>query len=249
MRTNLSEREHFLPSAGLDLDSYLKHGDIAGVHHVIRYLWAIEVIANGPQLGSVLDVACGSGYGSAAIAQRFPHLKVLGVDIDPTATKHAQKNYRRSNLRFKVGDVCQWEATIGSELFDCIISFDTIEHISHREIMLQNIVDHMHPDSFLLLSTPANYEPKLHPDWSAHRIEYSFLHLYDFLHRYFGQILRPEDSSLPQLQVFDRLKGSPVSYWLNMNPLLCQDPIQIDNPYGGAQPAAKKPRRSLFSRT
>ncbi len=62
------EDEHFVPEFGLDLDRYLNAGHIGGVHHLIRYLWALEVLKDAPHIHSLLDIACGSGYGSYLLA-------------------------------------------------------------------------------------------------------------------------------------------------------------------------------------
>ena len=77
--------EHFVPLAGLDLETYLNNQDVGGVHHLIRYIWALEVLADLSPLNCVLDMACGSGYGSYLIAKKFPNLSVMGVDYDTSA--------------------------------------------------------------------------------------------------------------------------------------------------------------------
>jgi tRNA G46 methylase TrmB len=72
--------EHFVPTHGLDLKPYLEQGDLNAVHHLIRYQWALECIADLPSVTSVLNLGCGAGYGSYAVAERFPNIQVLGVD-------------------------------------------------------------------------------------------------------------------------------------------------------------------------
>jgi len=224
--------QHFVPEMGLDLAPYLARQDIAGVHHLIRYLWAVECLADlAPR--SVLDVACGAGYGTHAIAQRFPRARVLGIDYDEQAVRLARENYRLGNLEFRRGDVMRWGDTIGPERVHCVVTFDTIEHVPHREVMLQNLVEHLHDDGTVLLSTPCGRdENNLSPEWEAHRIEYSARSLYDFLRRYFRTVSRPEEPHFPHAGVFDRLKGTGVNYWLKLNPVVCRQPVRIDNPYG-----------------
>ncbi len=224
--------EHFAPSLGLELETYIKSGDVNGVHHLIRYIWSLKIIADLPFVEKVLDVACGAGYGSYMIAQNFPSVRVTGVDYDPKSIEDAQKNYSLPNLEYKCGDVTRWKETIGEAMFDCILSFDTVEHVIHREIMMQNVVEHVSRQGALLLSTPCGYDvTNLRPAWQYHKIEYSAARLYDFLKRYFQAILRPDDSTLPHLEVFERLKGSGIDYLLRMNPVLCRGPIVIENPY------------------
>ena len=229
-------QEHFVPHHGLDLQTYAAAGDIAAVHHLIRYRWALEVIDDlRPQ--NVLDVACGAGYGAAAIARRFPDAGVLGVDYDPAAIERATASYQLPNLRFAVGDLMRWDQTIGSEEhFQCVVTFDTIEHVPHRELMMENMVRHLAPGGSVLLSTPcANLDNVLVPDWEHHKLEYNAASLYDFLRRYFRTVLRRDDRSLPRAEVFDQLSGTGIGYAPVMNPVICRDPILVVNPYRHSQ--------------
>jgi SAM-dependent methyltransferase len=224
--------EHYIDLSGFNLDYYIKKKDEAGLHHIIRYMWAIKVIASRQNLNRIIDVACGSGYGTYELAKNFPKKLVLGYDYDDKALEYARNRYRLPNLVYRKGDVTQWCKTIGNDKFDCIISFDTIEHISHREIMMENIVDVMSDRGMLLFSTPLAWDgDHLLPSWEHHKIEYSPASLYDFLSRYFRVILRPEDDLFPCLDTFDMMEGSGYQYLLRMNPVVCEAPIKILNPY------------------
>jgi hypothetical protein len=141
--------------------------------------------------------------------------------------------YSLSNLEYKFGDGIRWDETIGNAVFDCVINFDTIEHVSHREIMMQNLVEHLHKNGSLLFSTPCGHmNTVFQPEWEHHKIEYSAASLYDFLKRYFNTILRPDDNTLPHREVFDKTnQNSSIGYLLRMNPVVCMDPIVIANPY------------------
>src|SRR5512135_2249037 len=97
--------EHFDPINGLDLSGYIQNGDMAGVHHLIRYLWALEVVSGWKRVRGVLDVACGAGYGSYLLAQKFPKIQVLGVDYDSNAVDTANRSYQLPNLKYLWGDV------------------------------------------------------------------------------------------------------------------------------------------------
>jgi SAM-dependent methyltransferase len=226
------EDEHYIPAKGFELEAYLQAGDANGVHHLIRYLWARECALDEPRPTSILDLACGSGYGTHLLASSLPQATVVGVDYDAKAVRRAKSMYSRSNLSFRLGDVVAWEETIGGDTFDLITSFDTIEHVNHREIMLENLVGHLRRSGRLLLSTPCGGDVVIPaPSWEYHKIEYSAGSLYDFLRRYFSEVLRPEDGALPHLEVFERLRLTPVSYLLRMNPVVCRGPIVIENPY------------------
>ncbi len=229
--------EHFVPpDGGADLRAAISAGDANAVHHLVRYAWAEAVLADFRPT-SVLDVACGAGYGSFQLARRLNGSRVLGIDYDARAVESARKLYRAPNLEYAVGDAMRWKETMGNGAFDAIVSFDMIEHVPHREILMQNVVEHLAPDGRLLLSTPCGSdETSLNPAWEFHRIEYSARALYDFLRRYFERIIRPEVAGFPHPEVFDLLREGTVSYLLKLNPVVCEGPIIVENPYPGVPP-------------
>lgn len=230
--------EHFVPKYGLELEPYLQRKDRNAAHHLTHYYWAIAVLADHPEIQSVLDVACGSGYGSYLIAKRFPQLKVVGADYDRKALHHAETHFTLPNLSFKFGDVALWEKTIGPDRFHCIISYETIEHVPHREIMMENLVNHLSDQGYFLMTTPCGWDENvLRPRWPMHKIEYASASLYDFLKRYFDTIIRPDEERFPgelpfpHRDLFENLHAHGIEYNLKMNPALCYSPLKIKNPY------------------
>ena len=219
--------EHFVPGDD-DLAHAIATGDVSAVHHLIRYHWAVAVLTErGPT--RILDVACGAGYGSALLAAALPDATVVGVDHDAKAIRQARERYHQPNLTFRVGDVQRWSETIGGDQHDAIVSFDTIEHVAHHELLLLGIVDHLEPGGALLLSTPsARSTVTLEPSWRFHRIEYSAPVLHDLMRRYFRVVLTPDDATLPAAEVFDQLDGTGVSYNRRMNPIVGLEPIRLE---------------------
>jgi SAM-dependent methyltransferase len=223
--------EHFVPGRGTNLRSAIRAGDATAVHHLIRYEWAARCLADWP-VGKLLDLATGSGYGAYDLAARLPSLRITGIDCDAGAIEQARAQYALPNLEYRVGDATRWDKTIGPETFDVVVSFDMIEHVVHREIMMEGLVRHLAPGGALLLSTPCGWtETVLQPEWVHHRIEYSSASVYDFLRRYFAVVVRPEDRAFPHRDVFDLLAEGPVTYLLKMNPVVCREPVVVENPY------------------
>jgi len=229
--------EFFVPKGGLEVVRYIQMGDRTGTHHLLRYEWAVKTIVDLNSVTAILDIACGSGYGSYLLAKQFSSAMVTGVDYDPIAINLASETYNLPNLQFRQGDMTRWNETIGADFFDCVVSFDSLEHISHREIALENLVNHLRQNGCLLFSTPCGTDfNNLQPAWAYHKIEYSSASLYDFLHRYFRTVIAPENLEFPHREVFDQLKGSQVDYLLRMNPVVCRDPITINSPYKSHSP-------------
>lgn len=238
--------EHLVPEHGVTFTDYLARGQRVAATHLIRYEWAMAVLARSQPIGRLLDVACGSGYGSHGIAQRFPATEVVGVDYDPDAVAFARGQHHAPNLSFSIGDVTRWEETLGDNRFDCVVSFDTIEHVGHREVMMQNVVEHLHPDGVLMLSTPVRPQNVLNPGWAHHKIEFSAWALHDFLRRYFQEVLAPDLGTLPCVTVFDEINRDEIVYLLKMNPVVCRGPIRMVRPLISADMAsAKREQRDL----
>ena len=214
----------------MSISEYLAAGHKTAVHHLIRYAWA-EAVLEEMRPRRLLDVACGSGYGSHGIALVLDDAEIVGADYDPVAVEFARAHHRAHNLSFVEADITRWGKPLGSDPFDCVVSFDTLEHIEHREIAMQNLVNHLTPDGVLLFSTPVRSSNVLNPGWEHHKLEYSRRSLYDFLRRYFGEVLAPDLQTLPCVEVFDQVNRGiePQFYLLKMNPVVCRRPICIEH--------------------
>ena len=117
--------------------------------HWHRYLFATRFVAGK----TVLDVACGEGYGSALLAHSAA--AVVGVDIDPEAVAHAQRKYARPNLTFACG-AAEAIPLAGEHLFDVIVSFETVEHLTAemQQRYARELKRLLKPAGQLLISTP-----------------------------------------------------------------------------------------------
>jgi SAM-dependent methyltransferase len=114
--------------------------------HVGRYLWAKSMIGQG----DILDVACGTGYGSALLARSGNH--VLGVDVSTEAVAQATHDFGSPLISFAVGDAARLPATTNS--VDYVVSFETIEHLQEPAEFVAEVARVLRPGGTLLLSTP-----------------------------------------------------------------------------------------------
>lgn len=254
------DQEFYAPPKGLDLEGYIKAANKQGVHHSIRYVWAIEAIKELGGIRRILDYGCGDGYGAFGVAQAFPHIEVVAMDYDDKGIENAKKKYQAPNLTYRVGDVRQSYDELKDNSFDLVISFDVVEHIEHRELYFYNIVRYLKKNGRAFLSTPCGgpRSVRANPGWEHHKIEYNCIMLYDVLSRYFGKVFRIDDTRptvaqvgivsaarrwlsdlmtgtsgdvFPAKRVFKVLEGQKVQYLNMLNPVICSNPIKIDNPY------------------
>jgi ubiquinone/menaquinone biosynthesis C-methylase UbiE len=120
--------------------------DETATEHLHRYAFAMELCRNA----SVVDIACGEGYGSALLATVAAD--VTGIDIDPSVVKFASGKYVRNNLRFLQGNTSA--IPLNSASADIVVSFETIEHHDQHDAMLQEIKRILKPGGLLVISTP-----------------------------------------------------------------------------------------------
>ena len=107
-----------------------------------------------PQGGRVLDAGSGGGSYSFAIARRFPHLEVEGMELDPSKVAACAARCQAEghpNLRFLVGDITQ----IGRpERYDLALSVDVLEHIDDDVAAFRSLAEALRPGGVLLLHVP-----------------------------------------------------------------------------------------------
>jgi ubiquinone/menaquinone biosynthesis C-methylase UbiE len=115
--------------------------------HINRYFFALRFVPSKV----VLDVACGTGYGTELISKTAD--LAIGVDISREALTYAKKHYgKQHNIAFVLSDACN--LPFRDNAFDVAVSFETIEHIDHSEIFLQQITCVLKMNGTLIVSTP-----------------------------------------------------------------------------------------------
>ena len=114
--------------------------------HRARYLFAQRYSAEK----SALDVACGTGYGSALLGEKAA--AVFGVDLSAEAVGHARRHYGSPKVHFAQSGCLALPFPSGQ--FDLVVAFEIIEHLEDPEAFLAELHRVLHPSGLLLLSTP-----------------------------------------------------------------------------------------------
>jgi len=117
--------------------------------HVERYHFACQFVKEG---AVVLDIACGVGYGSSLLAYETPCSRVIGVDIDEEAVYFAKKHFSHKKVTFLQGDCL--DESLSLEPADCIISFETLEHIPRDIEFIGRLRQLLKPEGVLIISSP-----------------------------------------------------------------------------------------------
>lgn len=143
--------------------------------HRARYLLARRYAAGQ----TVLDAACGTGYGTALLAEvaRF----AVGVDIAGEAVAYARQNYASQHTAFLQADC--FALPFPSAHFDLVAAFEIIEHVGDAAGFLAELRRMLRPGGLLLLSTPNRLY------YTEDRAEVNPFHVREFSYAEFRELL------------------------------------------------------------
>jgi 2-polyprenyl-3-methyl-5-hydroxy-6-metoxy-1,4-benzoquinol methylase len=108
----------------------------------------------------ILDMACGSGYGTEMLSTIG---NVVGVDLDEKAVKYAEETYGNDRIEFRSGSADDQAFLESLGTFDVIVSIATIEHIADMEGFLGWMRRAISDAGAAILCFPAS----LTRDWAA----------------------------------------------------------------------------------
>lgn len=121
------------------------------LEHLARYYFATPYVK-----GRVLDIACGTGYGSHMTAKERKRevTQIVAVDLDQETLNYANVEYNHQKIEYVQGDVT--DRTLPERLgeFDTILCFETIEHVEDDRAVMENLYRMLKPGGILVLSSP-----------------------------------------------------------------------------------------------
>jgi SAM-dependent methyltransferase len=125
------------------------------LEHVGRYLLAADV-ARRYGARRILDVASGTGYGTALLAELAEPAVADGVDADADIVETAQARYGGDRVRFYSGDAAttSLRRITGTSSYDLVVSFESLEHVPDAESFLAALAEALRPRGTIVLSTP-----------------------------------------------------------------------------------------------
>jgi ubiquinone/menaquinone biosynthesis C-methylase UbiE len=114
--------------------------------HLARYAFASRY-TEGKR---VLDCGCGTGYGTAELAQTAGD--ATGLDLSNDAIEYARAHYARPNTRYIAASCLDLPFPDGS--FDLIVAFEVIEHLTEFHRFLDESARVLAPSGLFIVSTP-----------------------------------------------------------------------------------------------
>jgi len=189
------------------------HDDLAlfGVdlaRHRAAYEFARERVART----RVLDLGCGTGYGTAALAA----VAALALGIDRVAPDPA---HHGSGAAFCRADLAG--LPLRERCFDAVVSFQVIEHLSEPDPYLHAIAALIVPNGTALLSTPnRQLSDGVNP---YHVREYLCAELRDLLARHFAQVEVLGIGMSPPVRSYLAARSRHIQRVMRLDPLRLRD--------------------------
>jgi ubiquinone/menaquinone biosynthesis C-methylase UbiE len=151
-------------------------GEVGWAEHYVRYIFAAQFVKNK----IVLDIACGSGFGTHYLAFKGAE-RVVGVDVSEESINYAKRKYSARNVKYLVGD-CE-NIPLPDKSVDLVVSFETLEHVKGYEKFLAEVKRISTPGALFILSTP---NKKVFPKGNLFHIkEFNHSELTSLLSKYF----------------------------------------------------------------
>lgn len=183
--------------------------------HLARYLFASRL----GRAKRVLDLGCGTGYGTAELARSAA--LTVGADCDPGAIEYAQQHFPSATyVAAGAGQL-----PFRDHSFDLIAAFEIIEHLAQPEAVLEEARRLLAPGGQLIVSTPniasyAEARREVGPN-PFHQHEFASQEFLDLLGRYFPHVLMFTQNHAPAV-VFQPVAVAPAA------PILRSDPAAAD---------------------
>jgi trans-aconitate 2-methyltransferase len=109
--------------------------------------------------GSIVDLGCGTGDLTAALAEHWPEARVRGVDLSEDMLLPARERAEAGRVEFLKGDLAAWrpEAPV-----DLVVSNAAIQWVPDHDSVLRHLASYLAPKGVLAVQMPANFDSPSH---------------------------------------------------------------------------------------
>jgi trans-aconitate 2-methyltransferase len=137
-----------------DPGQYLRFGDERS-----RPFFDLTARIGAAEPGLVVDLGCGPGQLTEALADRWPGADVLGVDASQEMIAAARPRERPGKLTFTLGDLRDWSPQRPPNV---IVSNAVLQWVPGHDELLTRWAAGLAPGGWLAIQVPANYDQPNH---------------------------------------------------------------------------------------
>lgn len=146
--------------------------------HLERYKFASKII----EKGKILDLGCGTGYGTDFLSNAHFSNLCFGIDVNIKSIKYCNRHYPSEHVSFIVADGLYMP--FGDRSFDAVVCFETIEHFNSPVAVLEEIRRVLKIGGIAIISTPNDWN-----QFSSNKFHFQNFNYFTFrelLARYFS---------------------------------------------------------------
>lgn len=143
--------------------------------HLVAYNEAAKLI-----YGNVLEVGSGEGYGIELLAskvERYQAIDKYNTSVESYAAKYPHVHFQQMNIP---------PIEFPENTFDCIVTFQVIEHIEDDAGMVREMARVLKPGGLMIMTTPNIKMSLTRNPW--HVREYTVSQLKGLLQNYFSEV-------------------------------------------------------------
>ncbi|MDZ7363439.1 MAG: class I SAM-dependent methyltransferase [candidate division KSB1 bacterium] len=157
--------------------------------------WKRRLLAKVPPSQAILDLACGTGIVTFALAKRHPQARLVGVDVTEEYLQVARQKAQTRGVKAEFIHANAETVTL-TGMFDCITSSYIPKYVD-ADVLLANITPHLQSGGVIVL------HDFLYPQ---HPLPRALWHVYNRALNFLGRIFFPEwkevfDNNLTELIV------------------------------------------------
>lgn len=113
--------------------------------------WILPLLKK-KKIQKIADLGCGDGGIISSIIQKYPHKKIIGIDISPRRIRDLKRKYRKnSDYKFFCRDVIKTK--LPSKYFDLIICTQVIEHLENDRKLIREVYRLLKPSGYFYISS------------------------------------------------------------------------------------------------
>lgn len=140
--------------------------------HMVRYALAATLVRAGD---TVLDWACGAGYGSAILAAQSAGARFIGVDTGPASVAYASASFQEQYGIEYVTAGAAGLSFLADDSIDLLVSFGTLEYLQDYSLFLDEAARVLKPNGRIVASAPNRWV-----DQGGKAADPSHLHAFDY---------------------------------------------------------------------
>jgi malonyl-CoA O-methyltransferase len=106
------------------------------------------------EIKNILEIGCGTGYLTSALAEIFPFARITAVDIAPGMIAEIKSKLASNSINFICADIEEIEL---NNTYDIVISNAAFQWFNHMPITLKKLYTSLNPNGMLCFSTFGEY--------------------------------------------------------------------------------------------